>query len=114
MASARQGIQKSVVRSRPGQSQILGEFFDGNDGLAQDALQGFRQQSAMVGHGDVDVAFAQSDVRAVLPGDGEAESPQGLDRFGAGDVAREFHAEATTGSLTKCNRMLEGILALSK
>src|SRR2546422_253607 len=69
---------------------------------------------SVVGYGDVDVALAQANVRAILWDDHEGESPQRLDCFGAGDVARKFHAGATTKSLTRCNRMLEGKLALWK
>lgn len=68
----------------------------------------------MIGHGDVKFTLTQTNVRAILPGDGEAEATQRFDGFGAGDVAREFHAVATTGSWRKCRRMVRGVLPLPK
>jgi hypothetical protein len=53
-------------------------------------------------------------VGAVLSGDGETEASERLDCFRAGDITRQFHAVATTGSLTKCRRMVRGALPLPK
>ena len=82
--------------------------------MAQDALQGLRNEEAMIRNRDVALAFAQADVRAVLSGDGEAESAQRSDGVATRNVAGKFHAVAKTGSLTKCSRMVRGALPLPK
>lgn len=100
--------------TRRDRSEVLCKFFDGDTGLTEDALQSLRQKRPMIGDGDMESALGQPDVRAVLSSDSEPEAAEGFDGFAARNIARQFHAAATTGSWRKCRRIAWGALPLPK
>ncbi len=54
---------------------------------------------------DTFLVFDHSNVGTSLPNNGETEALEGFDRFGAGEIARNFHAGKRIGSLTKWRRI---------
>jgi len=95
-------------------SQHVHEFFEADASLPQHALQCFGQNVFVVGYGEANRAFAHSNMRTFLPHYLKTQSPQCPDNFAAGNVARQFHAVAITGSSTKCSRIRSGRFPLSK
>ncbi len=60
------------------------------------------------------LALAHTNVRANLAGNIETEALKSLYRLRAGDVTRQLHGVAKTGSLMKWKRMALGASASSK
>ncbi len=93
------------------QQFLNGEFVVGGNRFQHAAKQGAGFQRAMVWNRDVVCAIdagGEPDVGAVLPHPFVAKHPQGADKVGAVDVARDFQT-ASASSRTKCRRMICGI-----
>ena len=70
--------------------------------------------TVVIGDYDIHGAFAQPNVRADLPREDETQAFQSADSVAARHVAREFHAGANTGSLTKRKRIWPGSFRFPK
>jgi len=81
--------------------KCLQEFLHAHAGLTQYALQRFGKNGFVVRHGEAHRAFVHPNVRAFLPHHLKTQTPQCADRFVAGNIARQFHTVASTGSSTK-------------
>ena len=89
-------------------SELIQELVDGNAGLTKDGLQSFRRNCLVLRNSEPYLAPGQPNVRTMLPNHLESHSTQGLDGVLTGNIPRELHAVATTGSARKCKRIERG------
>lgn len=82
-------------------SKLSHEFFQRDLGVAQNALQGLGHELPVIGHGDVNIALAEANMRTLLAHHFKAKPSQCFHGFRVGDIPGQFQAGVKTGSATK-------------
>ncbi len=77
------------------------EFIDRDFSLSQNTSQRFRQDSPMIWNRYFQAALDEPNVRALLIIRREAQTFQRIYNFPTGKIARQFHANCSSGSCSK-------------
>ena len=90
--------------------KLGGELFERQSGFLNHTLQRAGFERLVLGNNNCPPGFAHDEMRSGLANLHEAKAFQGACCRDATDIARNFHATASTGSCEKCRRMRFGRL----